>query len=307
MTPNEAQLTHMETELDHFDPAVRRQALSELVSMAEQGQLTLPIESDVVNMHCHTFFSFNAYGYSPTGLAWLARKRGFRLIGTIDFDVLDGVDEFLDACDTAGVRGSTGIETRVFVPEFSAYEINSPGEPGVAYAIGIGFAATQAPAEAAAILKDMRGRASQRNRDMIARLNPYLAPVGVDYEKDVLPLTPAGNPTERHLLAAYVSAAQKANSASHPSGGIQWNEFWAEKLKVTSEQVAKLGQTSPEFQNLMRAKLMKRGGAGYAQPVAVSFPTLDDVNRMIIACGALPCFGWLDGLSNGEQRLSELL
>jgi hypothetical protein len=193
----------------------------------------------------------------------------------------------------------------------------------VAYAIGIGFTSTQAPAEAAAILKDMRGRASQRNRDMIARLNPYLAPVGIDYEKDVLPLTPAGNPTERHLLAAYVRAAQKADSASHPGEGnasypnggspshprqgIQWNEFWAEKLKVAPEQVAKMGHTSPEFQNLMRAKLMKHGGAGYAQPGAGSYPTLEDVNRMIIACGALPCFGWLDGLSTGEQRLGEML
>jgi hypothetical protein len=297
--PNEAHIAELEKELNAFDPAVRRQALAELVSLAGKGHFTLPIESDAVNMHCHTFFSFNAYGYSPTGLAWLARKRGMRLIGTIDFDVLDGVDEFLEACELAGVRGSTGIETRVYVPELSALETNSPGEPGVTYAIGIGFPFTQPPAEAAAILKDMRGRASQRNREMIARLNPYLAPVGVDYEKDVLPLTPAGNPTERHLLAAYVSAAQQA--------GIPWNEFWAEKLKTTPEQIAKMGQTSPELQNLMRAKLMKRGGVGYAKPGVGSFPTLEDVNRMIVACGALPCFGWLDGLSNGEQRLGELL
>ena len=36
-------------------------------------------------MHCHTFFSFNAYGYSPTGLAWLAREQGWPLMGLIDF------------------------------------------------------------------------------------------------------------------------------------------------------------------------------------------------------------------------------
>jgi hypothetical protein len=324
MEPNEETIHHLETYLNHFDPGVRRQALAELVALAEQGRISLPAESDVVNppdsgrvnppdsgrvnMHCHTFFSFNAYGYSPTGLAWLALKRGFRLIGIIDFDVLDGVEEFLAACEIAGVRGSTGIETRVFIPEFASYEINSPGEPGVSYAIGLGFTSTpllggaqgdQAPDEAGAILQDMRQRASRRNRDMLGRLNPFLAPVSIDFEGDVLPLTPAGNPTERHLLAAYVSAAQKA--------GIPWNEFWAEKLKVTPEQVAKLGQTSPEFQNLMRSKLMKRGGVGYVQPGAGSFPTLDDVNKMIMACGALPCCGWLDGISSGEQRMAELL
>jgi hypothetical protein len=52
-------------------------------------------------------------------------------MGIVDFDVLDGVDEFLDACELVGVRGSAGIETRVFLPEFATREINSPGEPGV--------------------------------------------------------------------------------------------------------------------------------------------------------------------------------
>jgi len=40
------------------------------------------------------------------------------------------VDEFLSACEIAGVRGSAGMETRVFIPEFADREINSPGEPG---------------------------------------------------------------------------------------------------------------------------------------------------------------------------------
>ncbi len=32
----------------------------------------------VANMHCHTFFSFNAYGHSPTSLAWLGRQTVMR-------------------------------------------------------------------------------------------------------------------------------------------------------------------------------------------------------------------------------------
>ena len=43
--------------------------------------------------------------------------------------------------------------------------------------------------------QDMRQRASQRNQDMLARLNPYLSPVSIDYAGDVLPLTPAGSST----------------------------------------------------------------------------------------------------------------
>ena len=49
----------------------------------------LEAERQVANMHCHTFYSFNAYGHSPTSLAWLAKRHGFALIGMVDFDVLD--------------------------------------------------------------------------------------------------------------------------------------------------------------------------------------------------------------------------
>jgi len=51
----------LETSLNDFTPAVRAQALAELVALAQQGAVPLEPEADVANMHCHTFFSFNAY------------------------------------------------------------------------------------------------------------------------------------------------------------------------------------------------------------------------------------------------------
>lgn len=250
-------------------------------------------------MHCHTFFSFNAYGYSPTHLAWVARQQGFRAIGSVDFDVLDAVDEFLNACDTAGVRASSGLESRVFVPEFSAREINSPGEPGIYYYMGIGFTSSHAPASAAPILARMRQRAAQRNREMLRRVNAYLNPVAVDYERDVLPLTPSGNPTERHMLVAYVRAAEKITP--------NVVEFWAGKLNMPPEEIAKLIADAPKFQNVLRMKLMKRGGVGYITPAPDSFPSVEDVNQLTLACGALPCAAWLDGTTAGEQEIQELM
>ena len=114
--------------LNDFAPAARAEALAELVSLARQGAVALEPEIEVANMHCHTFFSFNAFGHSPTSPAWLGRRSGFRAMGIVDFDVLDGVDEFLKACDLVALRGSAGIETRVFIPEYADQEINSPGE-----------------------------------------------------------------------------------------------------------------------------------------------------------------------------------
>jgi hypothetical protein len=299
VTSLQSKIETLERQLNDSSPAARSGALAELVSLSEQNPDLLHPAAEVANMHCHTFFSFNAYGYSPSGLAWLAKRNGYGVMGIVDFDVLDGVEEFLDACQKCGVRGSAGVETRVYLPEFASREMNSPGEPGIYYHMGIGFTSSRAPGEGAPILEDMRRRAEQRNRQMIARINAHLSPLSLDYERDVLPLTPAGNATERHMLAAYLAAAVRRFGDPAP--------FWAEKLKMPAADVAAQINDAAKFQNTMRAKLMKRGGAGYAQPGPDTFPTLEEVNRMIVSCGALPCATWLDGISEGEQAIEELL
>jgi hypothetical protein len=145
----------------------------------------------------------------------------------------------------------------------------------------------------------MRQRAEQRNRAMLDRINAYLSPLVIDYDRDVLSLTPAGNATERHMLLAYIRAAKHRYVDPIP--------FWAEKLKLPVEQVAAQIEDFPRFQNTVRAKLMKLGGVGYIQPGPDTFPTVEEVNQLVVACGALPCATWLDGLSAGEQAIEELL
>jgi hypothetical protein len=292
-------IAELEAKLNSFDLAVRTAALKELMDMLQSGAISVKPEAPIANMHCHTFFSFNAYGLSPTGLAWLAKKEGFQLIGIVDFDVLDAVEEFLSACDMAGIRGTAGVETRVFLPEFATREINSPGEPGVYYHMGIGFTQTESTGQANAILQNMHDRSAERYHEMVARINKHLAPVSVDFKHNILPLTPAGNPTERHIVLAYVQAVNK-----QVDNQVQ---FWADKLGATEAEIGKLISDSAKFQNFVRTKLMKKGGVGYIQPSPETFPSVETFHEMIIACGALPCATWLDGTSAGEQAIDELL
>ena len=272
-TPNAEQ---RERDLDNFDPAVRQRALAELLATA-----TLPPLTDWLNLHSHTFYSYNAYGYSPSRFAWRARQQGLFAAGIVDFDVLDAVDEFLAAARLLGLKGIASVESRVFVPEFATRVINSPGEPGIAYHMGIGFPrAVSHP-----FLDDMRARAAARNRELVARVNTFTAPVTLDYDRDVLPLTPAGNATERHICQAYADQGDAA--------------FWRDKLGDRPADPAK-------FQALIRSKTMKQGGVGYVQPGAGSFPLMADMNKFIRASGAIPTLAWLDGTSAGEQCLEEL-
>lgn len=272
MRPSE----QLERQLDDFDPAVRRRALQEMI-----GQSRWPQATPQVNLHSHTFFSYNAYGYSPTHFAVLARQRGLMAAGIVDFDVLDGLEEFVEAGRLLGLKTCVSLESRVYIPEFADRVINSPGEPGISYHMGVGF-----PREIEhPLLAQMRHTAGQRNRELVARVNAFTAPVTLDYDRDVLPLTPKGNATERHICEAYAKKGGK--------------EFWRQKLGDCPDEPAKL-------QALIRAKTMKRGGVGYVQPGKGAFPLLAEMNRFVLEAGAIPTMTWLDGTSEGEKCIEEL-
>jgi hypothetical protein len=281
--------------LNELDAGVRASALAEAV--AEGG---FPEQERWLNLHCHTFFSYNGYGYSPSYLAWRARREGLGAVGIVDFDVLDAVDEFRAACAAVGIKGCAGLETRVFIPEFADREINSPGEPGISYHMGVGF--TQSAVNDAAFLGAMKASAQQRNLGIVERVNPFLAPVVLDYEADVLPLTPAGNATERHLCEAY----ERKGVAVFPDAEAR-AAFWAEKLGADVDTVRGLLDDSPGFQALLRSKTMKAGGVGYVKPEGPDFPRLADVNAFVMAEGAIPTLAWLDGTTAGEQAMEEML
>jgi hypothetical protein len=285
-----------------MDPTTRERALDELLAAVDREEIKLGPERPVVNMHCHTFYSYNGYGHSPTSLAWLAKQHGWHALGVADFDVLDALDETYRVADRLGIRASAGLETRVYVPEFADREINSPGEPGVFYFVAMGFPSAEAPGSAAEVLAGMRKGAAARNRDMAERINAYLDPVRVDYDADVLPLTPSGNATERHMLVAYDMAARRVFEDRQSLVA-----FWARKLGVSEGQMGNSLGDTPGVNDLIRAKLMKQGGVGYVAPGPDTFPPLGKVAEAVRASGALPLAAWLDGSSEGEQALDELL
>ena len=281
-------------QLDSFDASVRRSALERLAAARDAAQR--PEAKAEVNLHCHTFFSYNGYGYSPSRFAWEAACYGLAVAGIVDFDVLDGVREFLRAGRLLGLKTTAGFESRVFVREYRDKVINSPHEPGVYYLVGTGFTRPPEPGTAGArTLQQMADCARRRNLIMTDKINAHLDPVVVDYEKDVLPLTPAGNATERHMLAAYEARARQLIP-----DGAELAAFWSRKLGDPQEKMAALLKDVPEFMNLVRSRLMKHGGVGYAPPDEGSFPLLEDVVAMTLECGAVPSGCWLDGTSAGE-------
>lgn len=293
-------LEQLEKQLDSFNAVERTSALTQIIAALEAGTIKTKPTGQYINLHGHTFFSFNCYGYSPTKFAWLAKKEGLAAAGIVDFDVLDGVDEFLRAAETLNLRACASIETRIFVPEFSDCVINSPGEPGIAYHMGAGMPSSDVTEAEHPFLNGLKQTAQHRNREMMGRVNAFLDPVKLDYDADVLPLSPGGNPTERHLCLAY---ARKGRAVF--GDDIALMAYWKNKLEENFEP--KDLPESPALLNAIRARTMKKGGPGYVMPDAGAFPTMRQMNEFVLAAGGIPTLAWLDGTTEGEQQIERLL
>jgi len=288
-------------QLDDFAAEQRRAALEAL-----NGGWPCGAPTGNVNMHFHSFFSYNAEGWSPSHIAWASRQAGLYAAGLCDFDVLDGLEEFLQAGELVGLRSTVNLETRAFVPEYASAEINSPGEPGVTYIMGGGYATVpEAGTPQAEMLAHLRASSRQRNLDLVARINPHVPDIAVDYEQDVVPLTPSGNATERHIIRAYVNKSYEAFAVCDRSHAGVAN-YWSELLGKPVEDVAKMLGT-PAIEEAARSKLAKKGGFGYVQPSADTFPPVDDFVNWVLACRAIPLVTWLDGTSDGESDAQAML
>jgi len=289
--------------LSEFDCGAREKALSDIAEMVKTGEIArVKNPMPWINLHLHTFHSFNCNNWSPSRVVFEGWRTGLQYVGTVDFDTLAGLEETLRAGKVFGIKTAGGFESRVFIPEMKDTVINSPKEPGIYYLCGKGFKKTSdEKSEAGRFFRFMRETAQRRNRQVVEKLNGYLDRITVDYEKDILPLTPSGNPTERHIIEAYRNKAEEVLADGADS-------FWSEALGLPEEDVRNRRMNGTAgFQEILRGKLIKYGGPGYVAPEQKNFPLFDETARMIESAGGVPTGTWLDGTSPGEEDPDALI
>lgn len=292
-------LRSLEVLLDDFDPDVRAATLGKLALLEVPGEDF----QGRVNMHMHTFFSYHAKGWSPSRFAWEVRKAGLWSAGIIDFDGVDGIDEFLNAAESLCIRATAGIEVRTYLRGFAEVEIDSPGDPGVHHIVGSGLVRPpKTGTREAEYLAKLRRFSESRSRAMVDRINAAIPLIAVDHDQVVHLRTPSGFAGERHLAAAYIERAED----KFPDPG-KLADFWSGILARPRSTVLALMPNREAFAEPVRVKLMKKGGIGYIQPDSAGFPPTEDVYAWMRNCGAIPTDSWLDGTSAGETRARELL
>jgi len=286
-------------QMNSFNPSERNSALIELL----KKKPTFHPEGSNVNLHIHSFNSYNFENWSPTRIAFESKLRGLYAAGIIDFDVIDGRDEFLEAAELLGLRASVGIETRAFLTEYSNLEIDSPGEPGVSYIAGSGFVTPFCEGSSqAVILSEYRNKALERNLALIGRINGQISEIAIDYFIDVIPLTPSHNATERHIIQAYIQKSIQC----YPDRQ-KLHQLWSGILGKSIAEVENVFQNIPLLEDMVRTRLAKKGGVGYEQPTIDTFPKVEDFFAWTRSCGAIPLESWLDGTSKGEEDGRALL
>ena len=283
-------------QLDDFDASKRRDGLEALCR--EHGD-ALPEPGANLNMHMHSFFSFNSHDWSPSRIVWESREAGLYSAALTDFDVLDGLEEFLAAGRGVGLRTSAHVETRAYLAEYAEHEITSPGEPGVTYIMGAGFAREFAAGSPQAEgLDAYRRRARERNLTLLDRINAKLSDVAIDYESDVIPLTPSGNATERHIIRAYNRRGREVFDSPEKIAA-----YWGAVLGKEDSAIRDVLDDEPALEEVLRAGIVKKGGIAYEQPSENTFPPIDDFIEWILLCEAMPMITYVDGTSSGEEDI----
>ncbi len=120
-------------QLNDFSPRARVSGLMELAARVECGEIAAPPTKQEVNLHFHTFFSYNAYGWSPSRIAWEAKKYGLGGGGHSRFRRArrhGGVP--LRRGKIIGLKTTAAMETRVLIPEYADKVINSQTSPASA-------------------------------------------------------------------------------------------------------------------------------------------------------------------------------
>jgi hypothetical protein len=123
----------------------------------------------------------------------------------------------------------------------------------------------------------------------------------MDYNADVVPLTPSGSATERHIVSAYIAKAAAIFADA------ELVEFWSAVFGETSDTTSAIIANLPKLEDVVRAKLAKRGGIGYIAPSSDSFPSADSFLSWVASCDAVPMIAWLDGTSDGESDPAAML
>ncbi len=251
-----------------------------------------PAVPQYINNHIHTTYSFSPY--SPTAAVYAARAEGLCTAGIIDHDSIAGAREFLAAAEMVGMPATIGMECRVDMTgtRLEGRRTNNPDQVGISY-----MTIQSVPHDRIDLLDrffaPFREARNQRNRAMVERINTLLPETGLDFDRDVLPLSMAaggGGVTERHLMYALA----KKLTAGYGRGEGLTAKLEEMGLALSEKQRAQMLDGSYPFYEYDLLGILKSAFVPKIYiDAAGECPRLADVVRLCREADACLCYAYL--------------
>ena len=277
--------------LNRLNAPNRAERLDNLKALLGEANFPLAVP-EYINNHIHTTYSFSPY--SPTAAVYAARAEGLCTAGIIDHDSIAGAREFLAAAEMVGMPATIGMECRVDMTgtRLEGRRTNNPDQVGISY-----MTIQSVPHDRIDLLDrffaPFREARNQRNRAMVERVNALLPETGLDFDRDVLPLSMAaggGGVTERHLMYALA----KKLTAGYGRGEGLTAKLEEMGLALSEKQRAQMLDGSYPFYEYDLLGILKSAFVPKIYiDAAGECPRLADVVRLCREADACLCYAYL--------------
>lgn len=277
--------------LNRLNAPNRAERLDNLKALLGEANFP-PAVPEYINNHIHTTYSFSPY--SPTAAVYAARAEGLCTAGIIDHDSIAGAREFLAAAEMVGMPATIGMECRVDMTgtRLEGRRTNNPDQVGISY-----MTIQSVPHDRIDLLDrffaPFREARNQRNRAMVERINTLLPETGLDFDRDVLPLSMAaggGGVTERHLMYALA----KKLTAGYGRGEGLTAKLEEMGLALSEKQRAQMLDGSYPFYEYDLLGILKSAFVPKIYiDAAGECPRLADVVRLCREADACLCYAYL--------------
>ncbi len=282
----------------------------ELLASYDEARFKDPLK---VNNHIHTPYSFSAFN-SIAEAVELADEENIRVLGINDFYVVDGHEEFVDACINHGVFPLLNIELIGIShsDQEQGIRINDPKNPGRIYLSGKGLSSPfNLPEEEMTKLQKIVEGSNMQVADMVSLLNDWMKKQGIDLKlskKEIMDDYAMNLLRERHVAKRMrLLLDEKAKDQSE----------YVRILTDLYDGMATINDRNDisGTEEELRSRLLKAGAPAFVPEDDDAFLPLEEIMKLIRAAGGVPTYPMLlDGagaimteFENSKEELKSVL
>lgn len=242
----------------------------------------------LVNGHFHTPFSFSAFTEIEQAFT-MAKAEGVQVLGVNDFYTTDGYPEFAELAANYKIFPLFNIEFMALQRDLqeAGVRVNDPANPGRTYMSGKGLSHPfKIDAPELALLQQVQHESNVQTAEMVNKLNAFLTELnaGISFTFEELKAKYAKNMLrERHIAKALRIAIDEKFTTEEDKKAFYLQVFSGKEVKSKLDDVAGL-------ENEIRGNLLKAGGKAFVAEDPKAFLSLDEVKKVIISAGGIPCY-----------------